>query len=250
MCRSSSPCRTRWSWSPPLGGLRSWMDSSFGFRACGIDGVALQRDRARLKSCGPGRNGGRGDLRGRKRGSGSRRDEALFHQRPPCPRGPARLATPVGGHPGSPRVRGSLPLPASGPHRFRADQGSGADEIFLLHRSGVLLKHFSPDRDRVMDSDILGGMLAAVRMFIEDSMNPSAGALQEIRFSGGSIVFVTGQNAALAALNARGNRARFANRAMGLLREFENLNGDALSNFDGLAGRLDGVDALFTRIAS
>jgi len=101
-----------------------------------------------------------------------------------------------------------------------------------------------------MDSDILGGMLAAVRMFIEDSMNPSAGALQEIRFSGGSIVFVTGQNAALAALNARGNRARFANRAMGLLREFENLNGDALSNFDGLAGRLDGIDALFTRIAS
>ncbi|TLZ44661.1 MAG: DUF11 domain-containing protein, partial [Methanobacteriota archaeon] len=63
--------------------------------------------------------------------------------------------------------------------------GSGADEIFLLHRSGVLLRHFSSSRARDRDSDIVGGMLAAVRMFVEDSMDPAAGPLQEIRFGGG-----------------------------------------------------------------
>jgi hypothetical protein len=84
--------------------------------------------------------------------------------------------------------------------------GSGADEIFLLHRSGILLKHVSSKRARDMDSDILGGMLSAVRMFVEDSMEPSAGPLQEIRFRGGSIVFVTGATTTLAAVNARGNR--------------------------------------------
>ena len=127
---------------------------------------------------------------------------------------------------------------------------SGAEEIFLLHRSGVLLRHFSSTGTEAIDSDILGGMLAAVRMFIEDSMRPPAGALQEIRFSGGSIVFVTGKNAALAAVNARGNRSRFAQRASGLLREFEALNGDALVNFDGGASPLEGVEALLGGIGA
>jgi len=127
---------------------------------------------------------------------------------------------------------------------------SGADEIFLLHRSGVLLRHVSSKRAREMDTDILGGMLAAVRMFVEDSMSPTAGPLQEIRFRGGSIVFVTGSNATLAAVNARGNRGRFASRAMGFLREFETANVDALVNFDEIQGPLQGVDSLLTRVAA
>ena len=143
----------------------------------------------------------------------------------------------------------SLFLP-QGPIGSARSRGPGAEEVFLLHRSGILLKHFSSDPTRDMDSDILGGMLAAVRMFVEDSMHPSAGPLQEIRFHGGSIVFVTGRNAAVAALNARGNHVLFTRRARGVLREFERRNRDALTNFDGVAGRLDGVDALLGRIAS
>jgi len=143
----------------------------------------------------------------------------------------------------------SLFLP-QGPIGSARSRDPGAEEVFLLHRSGILLKHFSSDPTRDMDSDILGGMLAAVRMFVEDSMHPSAGPLQEIRFHGGSIVFVTGRNAAVAALNARGNHVLFTRRARGVLREFERRNRDALTNFDGVAGRLDGVDALLGRIAS
>ena len=143
----------------------------------------------------------------------------------------------------------SLFLP-QGPIGSARKRAPGAEEVFLLHRSGILLKHFSSDPTRGIDSDILGGMLAAVRMFVEDSMHPSAGPLQEIRFRGGSIVFVTGKNAAVAALNARGNHTLFTRRARGILRDFERRNGDALTNFDGVAGRLDGVDALLGRIAS
>jgi len=143
----------------------------------------------------------------------------------------------------------SLFLP-QGPIGSARKRAPGAEEVFLLHRSGILLKHFSSDPTRGIDSDILGGMLAAVRMFVEDSMHPSAGPLQEIRFRGGSIVFVTGKNAAVAALNARGNHTLFTHRTRGILRDFERRNGDALTNFDGVAGRLDGVDALLGRIAS
>jgi len=81
-------------------------------------------------------------------------------------------------------------------------------------------------------------------------MSPTAGPLQEIRFRGGSIVFVTGSNATLAAVNARGNRGRFASRAMGFLREFETANVDALANFDEIQGPLQGVDSLLTRVAA
>ncbi len=126
---------------------------------------------------------------------------------------------------------------------------SGAEEVFLLHRSGLVLKHFSAHPSPDADSDIVGGMMAAVRMFVEDSMNPYAGRLREIRFGGGSIIFVNGENVSLAAVNARGGTARFGDRAMRFLREFERVNDAALTNFDGVNGGLDGVDALFRRFA-
>src|SRR5439155_904405 len=58
----------------------------------------------------------------------------------------------------------SLFLP-QGPIGSARTRAPGAEEVFLLHRSGILLKHFSSDPTRGIDSDILGGMLAAVRMF-------------------------------------------------------------------------------------
>ncbi len=146
-------------------------------------------------------------------------------------------------------VTRSLFLPP-GPIGSALSRGPGAEELFLLHRSGILLDHFAPDPTRDSDSDILGGMLAAVRMFVEDSMHPSAGPLQEIRFRGGSIVFVAGRNATLAALNARGSHFMFTRRARGVLKEFEKVNVDNLTHFDGVDGRLVGVQALFTRIAA
>src|SRR2546421_613515 len=146
-------------------------------------------------------------------------------------------------------VARSLFVP-EGPIALPFWKGTGADEIFLLHRSGVLLRHASPNPTRDTDSDIVGGMLAAVRMFVEDSMHPSAGPLQEIRFRGGSIIFVNGVNATLAPGNVRGNRVRVAHRAIGFLREFESLNGSALTKFDGEAGTLNGVDALLNRVAA
>jgi len=93
-------------------------------------------------------------------------------------------------------------------------------------------------------------MLSAIRMFVETTMDPSTGPLQEIRFRGGSIVFVTGENATLAALNARGNRVRFGRRALGFLRQFEKSNAQALRNFDGGASPLQGIDDLMSRLSS
>src|SRR5437762_154078 len=130
--------------------------------------------------------------------------------------------------------------------------GAGRDDGVVLHRhrSGILLHHVTPIQSAGLDSDIVGGMLSAIRMFVETTMDPSTGPLQEIRFRGGSIVFVTGENATLAALNARGNRVRFGRRALGFLRQFEKSNAQALRNFDGGASPLQGIDDLMSRLAS
>jgi len=143
----------------------------------------------------------------------------------------------------------SLFLPA-GPIVPALRRPSGPAEVFLLHRSGILLHHVTPIQSAGLDSDIVGGMLSAIRMFVETTMNPSTGPLQEIRFRGGSIVFVTGENATLAALNARGNRVRFGRRALGFLRQFEKSNAQALRNFDGGASPLQGIDDLMSRLSS
>src|SRR5205823_4452418 len=152
--------------------------------------------------------------------------------------------------PAGPIFRLPTLIPPAGPIVPALPRPSGPAEVFLLHRSGILLHHVTPIQSAGLDSDIVGGMLSAIRMFVETTMDPSTGPLQEIRFRGGSIVFVTGENATLAALNARGNRVRFGRRALGFLRQFEKSNAQALRNFDGGASPLQGIDDLMSRLAS
>jgi len=94
--------------------------------------------------------------------------------------------------------------------------GCGGD--LPLHRSGLVLKHVSVHAPPGRDTDIIGGMMAAVRIFVEDSLRPSTGALREVRFRGGNVVFVNGKNVTLAAVNPRGTGARFPDRATRVLR--------------------------------
>src|SRR5438552_4137647 len=77
----------------------------------------------------------------------------------------------------------SLFLPA-GPIVPALRRPSGPAEVFLLHRSGILLHHVTPIQSAGLDSDIVGGMLSAIRMFVETTMDPSTGPLQEPRFRG------------------------------------------------------------------
>lgn len=121
------------------------------------------------------------------------------------------------------------------------------DQLFLLHGSGVVLKHFSRHPLQSSDSDIVGGMLAAIQMFVQDSVDADAGPLQEIRFGERNLLFIRGENVTLAAVDARGNPGRFVEQANRFVGELERMNGHALVDFDGIAERLDDLDAAFRR---
>jgi hypothetical protein len=124
------------------------------------------------------------------------------------------------------------------PARLRIDQ------MFLLHRSGLLMKHFS-SRLGGGDPDIQGAMLTAVQNYLENSVDASAGPLQQITFGGRDIIFANGGNAILAAVIRKGDPSVFFAQAPRFLADLEARGGDALANWDGVAERLNGVDGAF-----
>ncbi len=125
------------------------------------------------------------------------------------------------------------------PARMRIDQ------MFLLHRSGLLMKHFSSAHLVGRDPDIQGAMLTAVQNYLENSVDASAGPLRQITFGGRDIIFANGGNAILAAVIRKGDPSVFFAKAPRFLADLEARGGDALANWDGVAERLDGVDGAF-----
>jgi uncharacterized repeat protein (TIGR01451 family) len=125
------------------------------------------------------------------------------------------------------------------PARLRIDQ------LFLLHRSGLVMNHFAVRHLGAGDPDIQGAMLTAVQSYLENSVDASAGPLLQIGFGARDIIFANGGNAILAAVIRKGDPAVFFATAPGFLRTIEDRNGPALDNWDGMSEKLDGIDGAF-----
>src|SRR3989304_5122648 len=86
-----------------------------------------------------------------------------------------------------------------------AERSTLIEDVFLLHRSGLLLKHYTRRLRPNVDSDVLSGMLVSVQDFINDSFRGERGHLNEIRFGKIRIVIMEGKWTILAA-GVRGGR--------------------------------------------
>src|SRR3990167_6049106 len=65
-------------------------------------------------------------------------------------------------------------------------------EVFLIHRDGRLLAHYS-EGGRELDQDLVSGMLTAIRDFIEHSFRPGAvGTLDELHYGDNYIAMEEG----------------------------------------------------------
>jgi hypothetical protein len=73
-------------------------------------------------------------------------------------------------------------------------------EVFLIHReSGLLLWRISRDPDASSDSDLMSGMLTAIRDFVKESFGRGReGQLDEIQYGERRILIETAQHAYLA----------------------------------------------------
>jgi len=125
-----------------------------------------------------------------------------------------------------------------------AERNTSIEDIFLLHRSGLLLKHYTRRLRPNVDSDVLSGMLVAVQDFVKDSFRGEKGQLNEIRFGEIRIVIIEGKWTILAAV-VRGARPYDVQPELGYaLTDLESKYEDPLIDWDGTMDQIQDVDKI------
>ena len=164
----------------------------------------------------------------------------------------AVLARAVVGHRHGTRTTAKKPpVAAAAPKRappVAKAKGGDMEDVFLLHRSGLLLKHYTRRLRPNMDSDVLSGMLVAVQEFIKDSFRGEGGSLDEIRFGEMRIKVLEGKWTIIASLIRGQVTAAHAEQMRAALRDLETRYEDLLIDWDGTMDRIPEVDRIMTRL--
>lgn len=119
------------------------------------------------------------------------------------------------------------------------------EQVFLIHRaSGLLLRHVSIDPAATQDSDLVSGMLTAVRDFAADAFGRRAGEqLDVIEYGGRRILIEAAEDIYLAVVvdgvEPSGFRAEMRDRVIAIENRYYGL----LRNYEGDATPLATVDS-------
>jgi len=120
------------------------------------------------------------------------------------------------------------------------------DEVFLMHRSGILIQHMSRGPDLRKDDDLVASMFVAIQDFVRDSFDTKA-TLDEMSFGGRRAGVLRGEHVILAALTSRGNPRYLFPQMKAAERALERAHGPALVDWDGRLTGLDHVDPILQR---
>ena len=114
------------------------------------------------------------------------------------------------------------------------------DEVFLMHRSGILIQHMSEGPDLRKDDDLVASMFVAIQDFVRDSFDAKA-TLDEMSFGGRKAAVLRGEHIILAALTSKGNPRYLFPQMKAVERALERAHGPALVDWDGRLTSLDQV---------
>jgi hypothetical protein len=126
------------------------------------------------------------------------------------------------------------------------------DEVFLIHReSGLLLWHVSRSPDVSSDSDLISGMLTAIRDFAEDAFGRGReGDLDEIQYGERRILIEIAQHVYLAVVMDGIDPTGFRAKMRECVVEISHTHDRALREYDGDRERFSSVEpclrSLFT----
>ncbi|HVP21836.1 MAG TPA: hypothetical protein VMS73_08240 [Anaerolineaceae bacterium] len=110
------------------------------------------------------------------------------------------------------------------------------EEIFLIHReTGLLLAHLHPSGGISADSDLVSGMLTAIREFVQDSFGhgQEEQELDEIQYGEQRIIIQGGRFAYLAVVTTGTEPSGFRFRMRELVAELHLKYGNTLRDFTG-----------------
>ncbi len=121
------------------------------------------------------------------------------------------------------------------------------EELYLMHDSGMLIRHWSRKQGIVHDSDIMSGMLIILQEFVRDSFDDRRGTLEQLRFGQRQVIMVRGEHTVLAAV-IEGRYVNGLPRKLQLsVWEFERSHSDTLAKWDGNVALLPQADAIAQR---
>jgi hypothetical protein len=124
-------------------------------------------------------------------------------------------------------------------------------EVFLIHKSGILLSHLSREHKPGRDEEILSGMFTAVQEFIRDSFSeqgrPSTGSddhiLREMKIGeNNNILIERGKYVYLAVIFSGRGAGKLRNRVNGILSTIETKYESAFKTWVGDMDKISGVE--------
>ena len=126
------------------------------------------------------------------------------------------------------------------------------EDLFLLDRGGLLMKHLTRRLKPHVDPDILTGMFRAVQEFVREAFRggegEEKGELDEMTFGELKIALCSGPHVVLASV-MRGERvAEVKGEMMAAIRDLEWQHGDKLRNWEGRMSEIGFVDDFLTRL--
>ncbi|UCF08480.1 MAG: fibronectin type III domain-containing protein, partial [Thermoplasmata archaeon] len=124
------------------------------------------------------------------------------------------------------------------------------EDMFLVDKNGILIKHATRRLRPNIDNDMLAGMLTAVQMFIEDTFKYSddTTALKSLEFGNKALMIERGMYSYLAIIHSGELSEPAKDSIREWLNDFEKRNAASLENWNGDATRFDGLDEEFHRI--
>ena len=121
------------------------------------------------------------------------------------------------------------------------------DELFLITPSGLLVQHYSLERESGLNEDVLAGMLTAVKSFISDSLSlldKSADRDSEINridFGKYSVLMYSGKTLSLVGITSHEEKERIMDQLKKCLAILEDRYGHIIKDWDGDTSKVEDI---------
>jgi len=121
------------------------------------------------------------------------------------------------------------------------------DELYLMHDSGMLIRHWSRAEGNPHDSDIMSGMLIVLQEFVRDTWKTHGdedAPLQQLRFGPERVLLARGSHTVLAAVVHGRYLNGLPTRLASAVQEFERSNAERLVDWNGNVDVFPKVDLI------
>ena len=124
------------------------------------------------------------------------------------------------------------------------------DELYLMHDSSMLIRHWSRSNGTTHDSDIMSGMLIVLQEFVRDtwkSHQDEDAPLEQLRFGGQRVILARGTHTVLAAVVEGRYLNGLPKKLQRTVQEFEQSNAERLVDWNGNVDIFPAVDRIAER---